>query len=283
MTITRAANRAASHIGRTSIGLAVVMAAGCSSPAKDDRVAITNVNVITMVGDEILFDHTVLVAGGHILTVGPAGSIDVPKGVLELDGRGSYLIPGLWDMHTHIFGPTMESDLFPTLLAHGVTGVRDMNGTISLDSIQRLKANINDGSVLGPTIVAPGPLIDAPGRSPDEMSPAIREIDSPEAARSTVHELASLGADFIKLYNRLTVPLLDALLQEADAAGIPVVGHVPMAMAASRMSATGMTSQEHLQGILEESSGAGDEFREFVDAGSRQYSRPSCIGRPALN
>ena len=64
MIIAVAANRAASHLGLTSMGFAVVLAAGCSAPIEGDGVvAITNVNVITMVGDEILFDHTVLLAG----------------------------------------------------------------------------------------------------------------------------------------------------------------------------------------------------------------------------
>lgn len=230
----------------------------------DRMIAITNLNVVTMLGDEILRNHTVLLDGDRILTIGPTATFGVPDGATVLDGGGGYLIPGLWDMHVHIFGPTMETEVFPALLTHGITGVRDMNGAVSLDSIQRLKANIRIGSVVGPTIVAPGPLIDAPGRSPDELSAAIREIGDPEEARSTVRELAEQGADFIKVYNRLTGPLLDALFKEANAVGIPVAGHIPLPMEPSRLSRAGMVSQEHLQGILEESSTAGDEFREFI-------------------
>ncbi len=262
-------NKFPRRLRRLSVRLALIavlanVTAVAAEQGPGAPVVITNVNLVTMAEDSLLSGHTILLVDGIISTLGPSGSIEIPDGATVIDGQGGFLIPGLWDMHVHIFGPLMESFVFPELLKHGVTGVRDMNGPISLDSIHTLNRSIESGIVRGPTIVAPGPLIDAPGRSPDEINPAIREVGNATEARTTVRDLIDRGAHFIKVYNRMTLPLLEAVLAEAAERDFPVAGHVPPPFAASTLSIAGMASQEHLQGILEESSVAGDEFRDFI-------------------
>ena len=45
-----------------------------------------------------------------------------------VDASGEYLIPGLWDMHTHIYFDSTAADgtdlILPLFLANGITGVR---------------------------------------------------------------------------------------------------------------------------------------------------------------
>jgi hypothetical protein len=66
---------------------------------------------------------TVVVTGDRITAVGKSGEVGVPEVARAVDGKGKYLIPGLWDMHVHTLGPSF----LPLYLANGVTGVRDMH------------------------------------------------------------------------------------------------------------------------------------------------------------
>src|SRR5262249_16822943 len=85
-------------------------------------VAITPVTVIDVAAGAARPDSTVVVHGDRIAAVGPAATTPVPAGAEVIDGRGKYLIPGLWDMHAHIVDPAM----LPLFTRYGVTGVRQM-------------------------------------------------------------------------------------------------------------------------------------------------------------
>ena len=62
-------------------------------------VAITHVTVIDGSNPAPRPDQTVVLRGRHIVAVGPAPATAIPRGSRVLDGRGRFLIPGLWDMH----------------------------------------------------------------------------------------------------------------------------------------------------------------------------------------
>src|SRR5579872_2191679 len=72
--------------------------------------AIVNVNVVDVSRGEIRSGQTVVIAGGRIEAVAPAGKAQIPSGALRVPGDGRYLIPGLWDMHVHLRG---EFELCP--------------------------------------------------------------------------------------------------------------------------------------------------------------------------
>src|SRR5215472_14773169 len=91
------------------------------APAKS--LAIAGVTVIDATGAPAQPDMTVVVTGDRISAVGKSGEVGVPEGVRVVDGKGKYLIPGLWDMHVHTAAPSF----LPLYLANGVTGVRDMH------------------------------------------------------------------------------------------------------------------------------------------------------------
>ena len=48
---------------------------------------------------------------------------------LIIDGSGKFIIPGLWDMHT-LSNSYSEWLHHPLYIANGVTGIRDMSGTL---------------------------------------------------------------------------------------------------------------------------------------------------------
>ena len=96
--------------------------------------AVTNVNVIPMTADTLLRDQTVLVRDGRIVRVGASRAVDVPAGAQRIDGRGKYLMPGLADMHAHLYADGVVADSaapaeLGVFLAHGITTVRLMIGT----------------------------------------------------------------------------------------------------------------------------------------------------------
>ena len=74
--------------------------------------------------------HADRLRGGRIAAVEASGSVEAQSGLQVIDGRGRFLIPGLWDMHTH--STTLSAQYqHPLFIANGVTGVRDLWGCMS--------------------------------------------------------------------------------------------------------------------------------------------------------
>lgn len=121
---------------------------------RDQSVAITGVTVIDVLTGQRRSGVTVVTRGERIAAIGPEAKI--PGGATRVNGRGKFLLPGLWDMHTHHQGTGAEClDLF---IAKGVTGTRDMGG--DADFILPLREPVRSVAVLGPEVVASGPILD---------------------------------------------------------------------------------------------------------------------------
>ena len=78
--------------------------------------------------------QTVIVRNGTIVEIGDAKRIKVPANAQRIDGAGKFLIPGLADMHVHLFSDdefpdALAEDEFKVMIAHGVTTIRLMIGT----------------------------------------------------------------------------------------------------------------------------------------------------------
>ena len=82
---------------------------------------ITHVNVISMTQDTVLNNKTVYIKNGAIETI--ADNIDI-DGVEVIDAKNKYLMPGLIDMHVHVWD-RYELGLY---LSNGVTAVRNVWG-----------------------------------------------------------------------------------------------------------------------------------------------------------
>src|ERR1700754_4555814 len=102
------------------------------TPGAPQTIAFVNVNVVPFDRERIVESQTVIVRDGRIAEIGPANKTKVPAGAREIDGRGKYLMPGLADMHVHLFPGTGQNDLaqqqMQLFLANGVTTVRNMIG-----------------------------------------------------------------------------------------------------------------------------------------------------------
>ncbi len=74
------------------------------APAQERAIAFTGARIIPIAGPAIE-NGTLVVQGGKILAVGPAGSTTIPAGAERHDVAGLVLMPGLIDTHSHIGGP----------------------------------------------------------------------------------------------------------------------------------------------------------------------------------
>jgi imidazolonepropionase-like amidohydrolase len=221
--------------------LALALAAAAADPG---TFAIRQVTVIDVENGQRLGDRTVVVAEGRIRAVGPSGRVRLPAGARVVEGRGRYLIPGLWDMHTHVCN---DSDTYRTapslLIAHGVTGVRDMAGP--LRDVLLWREETRAGRLLGPRAVVSGPLIDgAPPATDGDIT-----VRSVEEGRRAVDSLANAGVDFIKAYEMLRPDTYAAIVDQAHRRHLPVAGHLPLAVDAFEASALGVVSFEHLRNL----------------------------------
>lgn len=204
-------------------------------------LAITNVSIID--GPSVRAGQTVLIRNGRIEQV---GKIAPPRDAEILNGTGKFLIPGLWDMHTHVL--TDPAKYFPALLAAGVTGIRNMHqeAADSLASVQQVKRDAESGKIPGLRIVANGPILDGP--KPFHQS-AIA-IGDKNSAKLAAQQMKAGGADFLKVYDFLPRDAYFALAAEAQHLHIPVVGHVPVWVTPEEASRAGQKSIEHLSGIF---------------------------------
>lgn len=171
--------------------------------------------------------------------------MSVPSEAHTVVATDKYLIPGLWDMHVH--SATNVDWHFPVLLAHGITGVRNMHSGANdaLALIANIKDRLESGELLGPRFYANGPLLD---RVP-AIHPGAIEIRGEVDARATVDLLRDGGADFIKVYDRLSREAYFAVMDQARLLGLPVVGHLPSRVLPVEAAEAGQSTIEHLTGM----------------------------------
>lgn len=208
-----------------------------------DQVAVIHVTVIDATGAKPKHDMTVIITGDRITGLGKTGKVRIPKTAHVVDATGKFLIPGLWDMHIHSVSYENGRKFLPLLLAHGVTGVRDMGSP--LDDILRLRQETNQGKIPGPRMVIAGPLLQGPLPF---QTPFIMSVHNESEASQAVIYLKGRGVDFIKIHDALPRELYFAIASEARRQGIPFVGHVPPSISATEATNAGQHSIEHLGG-----------------------------------
>ena len=234
------------------IALALLAAAClCARTAgAQEVVAFTNVSVIPMDRERVLPAQTVIVRGGRIAEIGPAASVRVPAGALRVDGAGKYLLPGLHDMHAHLFSDgavpdSLAPDELRIMLANGVTTARLMMGTPEQLVLRR---RVAAGEVPGPTLYLASPQL--AGRRYGEPFFNGLVVADPEQARAAVRQVADAGYDYVKLTIFITPAVYDAITDEARRRNIRVVGHVEPAVGLARALAAGQQI-EHLDSYFE--------------------------------
>lgn len=222
------------------------------SPNLFSQVLIKNTNIVDVKTGSITKNVSVLINNKRIERI--AKEIKVADNAQVIDGTGKYMIPGLWDMHTHTWS---AEGFFPLLIANGVTGIRDMFG--SMYSLNKWKEDIASGKLIGPVIYASGPIVDGP----KPIWPGSVAISSPEQVPGVIDSLKNkLKVDFVKVYSLLQRADYFKIAEETRKQNISFAGHVPAEVTVLEAAKAGQKSQEHLIGFVQGASDSADYFNK---------------------
>jgi imidazolonepropionase-like amidohydrolase len=259
--------------------------------AADQAVLIRPARVFDAVGDQAREGWVVLVTGNRITAVGPPAGIRVPPGATTIELPGMTLLPGLSDLHAHLFlhpyneatwndqvlkEPAAYRTIMATVyaertLASGFTVLRDLGTEGAGYADVSLRQAINEGRIPGPRLfVATLAVIATASYGPGPQGFA---FDMPQGAQPAtgaaevlraVREQIGHGADWIKVYAdyrrgpggsavpTFTIDELKTMVDEAHSAGRPVSAHAATAEGMRRAIMAGVNTIEHGQGGTDE-------------------------------
>ena len=207
-------------------------------------VALVSVRVIDL-NDGIASEPSdILIRDGRIEQVAATDPKAIPPSFTQFVFENAYVIPGLWDMHTHIQNDEELETFVPLLVAHGVVGFRDHWGLFPDEFAEHL-ADVPHA----PRVVA----------SARQMMGS--NASTPAMARERVRGLAGRGVDFIKVQSDVPEDSFYAIIDEARLLGLDVAGHTPIGVSVSDASSAGLVTQEHMLEILFETSELGESIK----------------------
>ncbi len=192
--------------------------------AQTDRpegtVAFVGARIVTMEGDEVIEDGTLVVQGNRITAVGPRATTPVPRGARTFDAAGQTILPGMVDVHAHAshFGTgLLPQAMWPYYanLAFGVTTMHDPSA--STEKVFTLSEMVRTGETVGPRVFSTGSILY--GADGDTRV----QINSLDDARSHLRRLQAVGAFSVKSYNQPRRDQRQQILQAARELGMLVV------------------------------------------------------------
>jgi hypothetical protein len=198
-------------------------------------VAFTHARVLDVERGAWLKDQTVIVVGDTIQSIGASAAAKIPKDAEVIDLAGKAILPGLWDMHSHIGDSDGVLDI-----ASGVTTARDVGN--DPDKLDDYKKRWDDGSAVGPHVIRFGFI---EGRGEKAASSKVTAENEAEA-KAAVELFKKRGYDGIKIYNSMKPELVPILTKEAHAKGMMVTGHIPVHMLANEAVRAGYDGIEHV-------------------------------------
>jgi len=198
-------------------------------------------------------EATVLIRGDRIEMIGPTGQVDIPAGAERLDATGKFLTPGFVDLHFH-YSPSESgtidgsgTDASPELpllfLANGVTTLREMG--LWIEDNELWLADIRARGLPTPHLLYSGPILDGTNTAYPSISRVL--LDEMDARRVT-NELIDQGATSLKIYFRLPLNLIRAVVEEADRRNVPVFAHLEIVDARDAIR-VGIDGIEHTRSV----------------------------------
>lgn len=196
-------------------------------------VALEHATVIDGTGAPAKQNQTIVVSGGRIAAVGSPGSVQIPADAERVDLTGYTALPGLVDMHGHLFylsnffhtDDLLAHDMpfsYPRLyLANGVTTIRTTAAFEPYADLE-IKRKVHAGNLIGPKIHVTSPVIEGEGYPLTQF----HELTGPEDARRMVEYWAREGATSFKLGTDVTRAQAKAAIDEAHRWGLTITGHL---------------------------------------------------------
>lgn len=211
-----------------------------------DRVHLVD----TQTGD-IQRNRAIWISHGRIEQITAAG-VEVPADYHYLSGRGLYVVPGLWDNHSHSLklSPQLHHPLY---VAHGVTYLRDMSGCLTAtDSLtacaedrRRWTQQAQLGRRSSPLYLQQSSYAINGGTEVPTDAPSFLRVQTAADATDLVHHYQSLGVNSLKTYELLNQEQYQWLSQAANKAGLILAGHQPWRVTLADLIQARQRSVEH--------------------------------------
>ncbi|WP_115870360.1 amidohydrolase family protein [Marinoscillum furvescens] len=222
--------------------------------SSDHSYIIKGVNIVDAEADTVLHNQFVYIKGDRIERIASDAFTPDDANMVQVEGTGKYLIPGLWDMHSHLAFQIAPQVIMPLHIAHGVTNIRDMQGIVNINEERRQwRQDILAEKLLGPRLI--GFADEIVGANYDEQD--VVEV---------VNRTAADPNTFIKIYSGILSERYFALAKEANARGVVFAGHYPNAINPIDASNAGQRSFEHAHLFIKHANPLADQNREYYRA-----------------
>ena len=208
------------------------MSSIAQQPETPVDLILNGVNVVDTRHGQVARNMAVLIGNGRIVSIVPAGSIAASGSPKVIEAAGKFVVPGFLDMHAHILEETHAQSSLDLMLAHGITGWRQMSGSPALLA-ERKDGKLRFAEGSPELLMMPGQI----------LTPA--NAATPEISEAEVRKQKADGADFIKTI-AVTPKTFFASLREATRQGIGYAGHLSLGVRAEEAAEAGMRSIEHL-------------------------------------
>lgn len=202
----------------TEKGIKVGLQAKLDKPK--GTIAFTNARIITMEGDEVIENGTIVIENHKIAAIGPTAEINIPSGAKTYDVSGKTIMPGIVDAHAHIGAfraglNTQKHWQMYANLAFGVTTAHDPSANsetvFSLSELQK------SGEMVGPRVYSTGFIL----YGADGDFKAV--VNNLEDAKSAIRRTQAFGATSVKSYNQPRREQRQQVMQAAKELGVNVV------------------------------------------------------------
>ena len=163
----------------------------------EGKIAFTNARIITMKGDEVIENGTIIVEGNRIVAVG--ADVQVPEDATVIDASGKTIMPGIVDVHAHLgtfrqgMSPKKQWSYFANL-AYGVTTTHDPSS--STEMVFSQSEAVKSGAMVGPRIFSTGTILYG---ADGNFKAVINNLDD---ARSHLRRIKAVGGFSVKSYNQ---------------------------------------------------------------------------------
>jgi len=182
--------------------------------AQNQTLVLAGGTLIDGTGRSPISDAVVVIEGSRIKAVGSRGQVTYPDNARVIRTDGKTILPGLIDCHVHL-----RDYMPPMFLRYGVTTVADTHDPTEWSLAQR--DALNSGKIRGPRTFVSGER----AANTTEGNPPSIPLRTVDEARAYVRKLAAMGVDVIKVDLSISYDQLRAVIEEATAAHLSVVGH----------------------------------------------------------
>ncbi len=188
------------------------------SDLPEGKIAITNARIITMKGDEVIENGTIVIDKNKITAVGT--NLNIPEGAKVINASGKTIMPGIIDVHSHLrassdgVSPQQDWSYYANL-AFGVTTSHDPSANTEMVFSQA--DMVRTGAMVGPRVYSTGTILYG---ADGDFKTVVNSLDD---ARSALRRMKAVGAFSVKSYNQPRRDQRQQIIQAARELQLEVV------------------------------------------------------------